>query len=440
MAFSSILCLAAVASAALNPLVTRGNAFFDSKSGNRFYVRGVDYQPNQALLPDPLADTSICGRDIPYFKQLGLNAVRVYNIDNSLNHDACMKMLDDAGIYLILDVNTAENSIDRSNPAQAYTANYLQGVFATVDAFKKYDNVLGFFAGNEVVNTPTNTDAATVVKAVVRDLKSYVTKQSSRYIPIGYSAADVTSNVYQMAEFFNCGDPATRADFFAFNDYSYCGPASANVDHYASKIALYSNYSIPVFFSEYGCNVPAPRVFDEVSAIYGSAMIGVFSGGLVYEFTQDVAKYGLVDVAGSTVSTLIDYTNLKSQFSVNPIPSGDGGYKPSGTAAVCPSMNSNFMATTVLPNIPTAAQTYIANGAGAPRGTGAAEASKAATAPTSSATSTASSGMSGSSSSTSASASASASKKSEASTLTRGQSLGPLFLMAVGVFFGMMLL
>ena len=28
----------------LNPLVVKGNAFFDSVSGQRFYIRGVDYQ------------------------------------------------------------------------------------------------------------------------------------------------------------------------------------------------------------------------------------------------------------------------------------------------------------------------------------------------------------------------------------------------------------
>jgi len=28
----------------LNPLVIKGNAFFDSVSGQRFYIRGVDYQ------------------------------------------------------------------------------------------------------------------------------------------------------------------------------------------------------------------------------------------------------------------------------------------------------------------------------------------------------------------------------------------------------------
>jgi 1,3-beta-glucanosyltransferase GAS5 len=36
--------LAAVVNASLNPIVVKGNAFFDSVTGKRFYIRGVDYQ------------------------------------------------------------------------------------------------------------------------------------------------------------------------------------------------------------------------------------------------------------------------------------------------------------------------------------------------------------------------------------------------------------
>jgi Glucanosyltransferase len=31
-------------SSPLNPLIIKGNAFFDSVTGDRFYIRGVDYQ------------------------------------------------------------------------------------------------------------------------------------------------------------------------------------------------------------------------------------------------------------------------------------------------------------------------------------------------------------------------------------------------------------
>ena len=61
-----------------------------------------------------------------------------------------MAALADAGIYLALDVNSPDYSINRYDPAPSYNDVYLQSVFATIDAFAKYDNTLLFFSGNEV--------------------------------------------------------------------------------------------------------------------------------------------------------------------------------------------------------------------------------------------------------------------------------------------------
>jgi len=46
MGFGLLLCLAivGVVNAGLNPIVIKGNAFFDSVTNDRFYIRGVDYQ------------------------------------------------------------------------------------------------------------------------------------------------------------------------------------------------------------------------------------------------------------------------------------------------------------------------------------------------------------------------------------------------------------
>jgi len=58
-------------------------------------------------------------------------------------------------------VNTPTDSLDRSDPASSYNAIYLQHVFATIDAFKSYTNVLGFFSGNEVINDVNTTGVST---------------------------------------------------------------------------------------------------------------------------------------------------------------------------------------------------------------------------------------------------------------------------------------
>jgi hypothetical protein len=127
-------------------------------------MRGVDWQPGgSSNLVDPLADTTICTRDIANFKTLGLNTVRIYTVDNTADHDTCMGLLADAGIYLVLDVNTPLYSINRAKPAPSYNAVYLQNIFATIDAFAKYSNTLAFFSGNEVINDDVTTNCAPYV-------------------------------------------------------------------------------------------------------------------------------------------------------------------------------------------------------------------------------------------------------------------------------------
>jgi hypothetical protein len=160
-----------------------------------------------------------------------------------------MKTLADAGIYLALDVNTPFYSLNRKDNASiamSYNSVYLQSVFATIEAFAKYDNTLLFYSANEVINDDTTTFAAPYIKAVTRDMKAYMKARNLRQIPVGYSAADVESNRYQIATYLNCGPDAVRSDFFAFNDYSWCDPSSYTISGWDKKVATYSNYSLPL--------------------------------------------------------------------------------------------------------------------------------------------------------------------------------------------------
>ena len=209
----------------LDPITVTGNAFF--KGGNRFYVRGIDYQPGGASgNVDPLADTKVCTPDIAKFTKLGVNVIRVYSTDNSLNHDACMNALADAGIYVVLDANNPRYSINRENPKPSYNAVYLQSVFATIDAFAKYSNTMAFFSGNEVIHDLANTTiAAQYVKATDRDMRAYIKARGYRKMLVGYSAADVTTNRMQAAAYFNCGTDDERSDFFAFVGWPPAHPA-----------------------------------------------------------------------------------------------------------------------------------------------------------------------------------------------------------------------
>lgn len=351
--------------ASLPTVTASGNAFFAGSS--RFYIRGVDYQPGGSSdMTDPLADTATCERDIAEFKTLGVNTVRVYMVDNSKNHDDCMNALADAGIYLILDVNNPLYSINRASPAASYNDVYLQSVFATIDAFIGYTNTLAFFSGNEVVNDQTNTTlAAPYVKATTRDMRQYIKERGYRAVPVGYSAADVAQNRYQLAEYFNCGTDDERSDFFAFNDYSWCN-TNFQQSGWDQKVKNFTGYGLPLFLSEYGC-IKNGRSFGEVEALMNSEMTGVYSGGIVYQYAEesDNPGYGLVSIQGSSVSQMSDFTAYSTALSANPTPSGDGGFTSTTNTQACPSVDADWLVSnTLLPAIPTGATKYMTEGAG----------------------------------------------------------------------------
>ncbi|KAF2503257.1 GEL1 protein [Lophium mytilinum] len=356
---------ATAASTGKLPAVTvKGNAFF--AGDDRFYIRGVDYQPGGASdAKDPIADVAGCKRDVAYFKKLGINTVRVYTVDNTADHDECMSMLADAGIYLALDVNTPKYSINRAEPEVSYNDVYLQSIFATIDAFASYSNTLLFFSGNEVINDDSTTACAPYVKAVTRDMRQYIGTRGYRSIPVGYSAADVDSNRLEMAQYMNCGTDAERSDFFAFNDYSWCDPSSFTKSGWDQKVQTYKNYSIPLFLSEFGCNTNT-REFNEIASLYSDDMTAVYSGGLVYEYSEEGSKYGLVKISGNSVTPLDDFNTLKTKLAATKAPTGDGGYLKDGAATKCPAQSSTWNVTwgNDLPSIPVPAKKYLTSGAG----------------------------------------------------------------------------
>ncbi|KAK0667407.1 family 72 putative glycoside hydrolase [Cercophora samala] len=340
------------AAAELPPIVMKGSKFF-YQNGTQFFMKGVAYQQDSAAsgkstgsskYNDPLADVASCRRDVPLLKQLRTNTIRTYAIDPTKNHDECMKLLDEAGIYVISDLSEPSLSVNRDDPK--WDVELLKRYTDVVDALSGYSNVIGFFAGNEVTNNATNTDASAYVKAAVRDTKNHIRATTKRWLGVGYAANDDADIRENIAQYFNCGNQSEAIDYWGYNIYSWCGKSSFTDSGYDKQVEFFKKYSVPVFFAEYGCNIPdgaEGRIWEETTALYSDEMTDVISGGIVYMYHQEANDYGLVEVKDGKASKLKDFDTLSTRMaSVRPSATSMDAYQPTNSPAACPTVNAKW--------------------------------------------------------------------------------------------------
>lgn len=227
---------------------------------------------------------------MPLLQELRTNTIRVYAIDPKKDHSACMKLLDAAGIYVVADLGEPKTSINRDDPK--WDDDLYERYTTVIDELAQYSNVLGFFAGNEVTNNKSNTEASAFVKAAVRDMKAYIKDKKYRPMGVGYATNDDAEIRDDMTDYFNCNKEEESIDFWGYNIYSWCGASSFTKSGYDVVVEDFKDFNVPVFFAEYGCNLVQPRKFTEVEAIYGDKMTPVLSGGIVYMYFQEENDYG----------------------------------------------------------------------------------------------------------------------------------------------------
>ncbi|WDK09919.1 glycolipid anchored surface protein [Colletotrichum graminicola] len=286
--------------AALAPIEIVGNKFFD-ENGRQWFIKGIAYQ----LRPeDPLVDTEQCARDASLMKTLGTNAIRIYHVDSSANHDGCMAAFDKAGIYTLIDLDTFDSYILPTNPY--WNETQFNAYAKVMDNFEKYDNVLGFFIGNEVIALSNQSQAAPFMKAAARDMKAYRDKKGYRKIPVGYSAADIAELRPMLQDYLTCGGkPEDNIDFFGLNSYEWCDPSTYNTSGYTNLQAMAEQFPVPIFFTETGCITgQGPRTWDDQDAIFSQPMVDDWSGAMIYEWIYEENRYGIVSYGPEVSKTI----------------------------------------------------------------------------------------------------------------------------------------
>ncbi|KAJ6571481.1 1,3-beta-glucanosyltransferase [Mycena capillaripes] len=369
LAATALLALAPTAGAL--PKVSRVGKYLYTDDGTRFFIKGIAYQTQGAIVAGPdnplnqpstfvdnLADDTACARDIPVLQKLGINAIRAYAANSSLNHDSCMSALSSAGIYVILDLTLPLNgSIDTTLPA--WSTNTLDQYLRTIDVFEKYDNILAYNVGNEVILS-TASQAAPFIAAAARDVRAYLNSKSSSSL-VGYAAINGPSNfVDDVAAFLACdrGSSPASIDLYGLNDYQWCGDAANTT--FDGLNDRFADYGVAAYFSEFGsedCN-PNPRIWTEIPVMFSEPMTNVWSGGLAFSYFSVKSKghdFGMAVISpdNTTITTNSDFDNLAAKFNAisfvtTPAKGSTTPALPSCPAESPPSWNSS----TTLPGTP----------------------------------------------------------------------------------------
>lgn len=372
MLHHTLLALALGALTAAVPTIeVKGSKFFTS-DGNQFYVKGIAYQ---LVSDDPLVNTKQCSADASLMQTIGTNSIRVYHVDANGDHKGCMKAFADAGIYVWLDLDTFDTYVEQVTPK--WTKAQSDAFEKVMDEFHQYDNLAGFFVGNEAITTANGSVTAPYIKAAARDMKAYRDSKKYRTIPIGYSAADIATLRPMLQNYLACGDdPKEAIDFFSLNAYSWCGKSTYEQSGYNILEKNSTDLHIPIFMSETGCNTVRPRDFQDQTALFGE-MADVWSGSIIYEWIEEANNYGLVKYgdkvdpsspgappdgyprSGKPIPVDPDFSNLSAVWkTLKPTGIKANDYHPTGKPVSCPESTAGFWEVDPKAPLPTLGQAH----------------------------------------------------------------------------------
>jgi hypothetical protein len=310
----------------LNPLVIKYTKFFDSVTGNEVLIKGVDYypRPNHGDLNKNSLDlfsnlhSNIWERDMVYLKALGVNAIRLYSVNATQNHDEFMCALERHNIYVIVPMahDCPTCAITRDQAPGCYPPELKQQGMDVIRAFAKYPNTLAFSAGNEVNHyTPLDQPEwnAPCQKKFIADMRSFVAScNTMRQIPVGLVVAD--SDRLKNAMYYNCNDSVgnythrrhrtdpnlTHAEFYGLNSYVACNGTAQIYDEFLGLKALQQDfesyqYSIPVLLTEFGClseTFPTVKGYEGQRTFLDAKFLAekkdlrdVFAGSFAFEYS-----------------------------------------------------------------------------------------------------------------------------------------------------------
>lgn len=322
-------------------ITTTQNIFMSN--GQRWSPKGVCYQPYDGI--DPISDDNIDtiaalldpNTEFGLF-QLGINCLRVYQIDPGKKHDQVMQLLANNGIYVLVGAVNATTAIPRN--ASSVPAITISRVQQVADAFASYPNVFGFSISNELLDSDSASEygLVSIVKQVKQHMQSYMASKSYRAIPIGCCIRDDPAYTFPATLAYACGDAATRMDFIGYNCYRWVVengqpvPAGA-LNAYYDLYAQFNSFPVPVILTEIGAQCQGGRDWSQIAYIFGQNQVATLppssltatlseaiSGCFAFRYYDQGNGFGLVTpVASATPAAIISgngggYTALSTAY------------------------------------------------------------------------------------------------------------------------------
>jgi len=341
------------------PVVVKGNFLYDSKTGNRFFAKGVAYNPRYwafdkrlmkkgnctpgdppvaklSYAADPTADEleSTWKEALNAMAYMGANTVRLYNIDPEQSHRKFMDYAKSLGIYVIVPLTRHDwGFLPAGSPAPlCYTenitgygnvgTNVLISSKLIVKEFSQYDNTLLFTVANEMTVADKEGYASfPCVKALTRDIHQYQKQcgATMRRVPLIYADMDMGPPYREVVgRYLSCeleGED-DAVDAYGLNVYSWCDseyPDASGKDNFAyspyKPIAdEFKDFSKPLLFTEFGCNLgefetfcpyKGGRTWPDVKTFFNQFK-EIMSGAVAFEFSMEDNQYGLALSPGFT--------------------------------------------------------------------------------------------------------------------------------------------
>jgi hypothetical protein len=205
---------------------------------------------------------------------LGINTVYTSLVKHGVDHSGCVRLFQEAGIYVLVGMGTASNY--QPSTDQAWDVKDFRRYTEIMENLAPYPNVLGF----EILGTPITLP---YVKAMTRDLRAHLRTNGFRQVLMSTGSYNYWS--HNISAYLACGTRAESPDFvyYTFRDQT-CVDFHQSRDIMTGINEHNESYPLPVIFDNGGCRVENQVNVDVVRLQYNQTFINVGPGSILARY------------------------------------------------------------------------------------------------------------------------------------------------------------